>query len=128
MHLTLRYLTISLQDIAAGMAYLHSRNYIHGDLRSPNVFVTEDQHLKIGDFGFARILGTPGGLGGNDPSDTGAVPARLTNPRWQAPEVYAMDQPVATTAADVYRWVGGSGRKWVGGEGGGAGRVGGVAS
>ncbi|KAG2495761.1 hypothetical protein HYH03_006010 [Edaphochlamys debaryana] len=86
---------VMLQDIAAGMAYLHSRNYIHGDLRSPNVFVTEDQHLKIGDFGFARILGNT-----QDP-DAG-VPARLTNPRWQAPEVYAMTNAQATTAADVY--------------------------
>ncbi len=60
------------------MAFLHSRDYIHGDLRSPNVFVTEDQHLKLGDFGFARILGK---------AQNHLVPARLTNPRWQAPEV-----------------------------------------
>lgn len=65
------------------MAYLHSRTYIHGDLRSPNVFVTEDQHLKIGDFGFARIIGTANEDGGE------GVPARFTNPRWQAPEVRA---------------------------------------
>lgn len=43
-----------LHDIAAGMAYLHSRNYMHGDLRTPNVFVATDGHAKIGDFGFAR--------------------------------------------------------------------------
>ncbi|GFR45345.1 hypothetical protein Agub_g6714 [Astrephomene gubernaculifera] len=86
---------IMLQDMAAGMSYLHSRNYIHGDLRSPNVFVSEDQHLKIGDFGFARILGTA-------QNPVQEVPARLTNPRWQAPEVYAMNNPTATTAADVY--------------------------
>ncbi|GLI70654.1 hypothetical protein VaNZ11_015590, partial [Volvox africanus] len=84
---------IMLKDIAAGMAYLHSRDYIHGDLRSPNVFVTEDQHLKIGDFGFARILGK---------AQNQVVPARLTNPRWQAPEVYDIVDPIATTAADVY--------------------------
>ncbi|GLC52106.1 hypothetical protein PLESTB_000583400 [Pleodorina starrii] len=84
---------IMLKDIAAGMAYLHSRDYIHGDLRSPNVFVTEDQHLKLGDFGFARILGK---------AQNNVVPARITNPRWQAPEVYDMADPIATYAADVY--------------------------
>ena len=46
-----------LHNVAAGMAYLHSRNYVHGDLRSPNVFVGLDGHVKIGDFGFARLLG-----------------------------------------------------------------------
>lgn len=48
-----------LHDIAAGMAYLHSRSYLHGDLRTPNIFVASDGHVKIGDFGFARILGEP---------------------------------------------------------------------
>ena len=46
-----------LHNVAAGMAYLHSRNYVHGDLRSPNIFVGLDGHVKIGDFGFARLLG-----------------------------------------------------------------------
>jgi serine/threonine protein kinase len=28
-----------LHDVAAGMMYLHKRHYVHGDLRSPNLFV-----------------------------------------------------------------------------------------
>jgi serine/threonine protein kinase len=28
-----------LHDVAAGMMYLHKRRYVHGDLRSPNLFV-----------------------------------------------------------------------------------------
>jgi serine/threonine protein kinase len=31
-----------LQDVAAGMAYLHSRNCVHGDLRSQILFVGQD--------------------------------------------------------------------------------------
>ena len=31
-----------LHDVAAGMSYLHARNHIHGDLRSPNLFVGAD--------------------------------------------------------------------------------------
>ena len=53
-----------LHNVAAGMAYLHSRNYVHGDLRSPNIFVGLDGHVKIGDFGFARLLGADR-VGGN---------------------------------------------------------------
>ena len=30
---------------------------MHGDLRSPNVFVAQDGHAKVGDFGFAQLLG-----------------------------------------------------------------------
>jgi tRNA A-37 threonylcarbamoyl transferase component Bud32 len=31
-----------LHDISAGMMYLHSRQFVHGDLRSPNLFVARD--------------------------------------------------------------------------------------
>ncbi len=31
-----------LHDIAAGMVYLHNRHFVHGDLRSPNLFVSRD--------------------------------------------------------------------------------------
>lgn len=36
--------------------YLHNRNFVHGDLRSPNLFVASDGHIRIGDFGFCRML------------------------------------------------------------------------
>lgn len=36
-----------LHNVAAGMAYLHSRSYVHGDLRSPNIFVGLDGHVKV---------------------------------------------------------------------------------
>jgi serine/threonine protein kinase len=29
---------------------------VHGDLRSPNLFVASNGKIKIGDFGFCRIL------------------------------------------------------------------------
>jgi hypothetical protein len=31
-----------LHNVAAGLSYLHARNHIHGDLRSPNLFVGAD--------------------------------------------------------------------------------------
>jgi hypothetical protein len=37
-------------------SYLHSRGFVHGDLRSPNLFVASDGRLKIGDFGFCQLL------------------------------------------------------------------------
>uniref|UniRef100_A0A7R9VE76 Protein kinase domain-containing protein n=1 Tax=Chlamydomonas euryale TaxID=1486919 RepID=A0A7R9VE76_9CHLO len=79
-----------LHNIAAGMAYLHSRSYVHGDLRSPNVFVGLDGHVKIGDFGFARLLGD------HESAETN----RTSNPRWLAPEV--LKEGCSSRAADVF--------------------------
>lgn len=35
-----------LHDVAAGMMYLHKRLYVHGDLRSPNLFVGQDGRVR----------------------------------------------------------------------------------
>ena len=35
-----------LHDVAAGMCYLHGRQHIHGDLRSPNLFVGADGMVR----------------------------------------------------------------------------------
>jgi len=43
-------------QIAAGMAYLESQNYIHRDLAARNVLVGENNVVKIADFGLARLI------------------------------------------------------------------------
>lgn len=43
-------------QIAAGMAYLESQNYIHRDLAARNVLVAEPNVVKIADFGLARLI------------------------------------------------------------------------
>lgn len=39
-----------------GIKALHSKNVLHRDLKSANVFVTSNYCLKIGDFGISKIL------------------------------------------------------------------------
>jgi predicted amino acid-binding ACT domain protein len=46
------YLPIAL-DISNGMAYLHSRNIIHRDLKTSNILLTRDHRAKICDFGMS---------------------------------------------------------------------------
>jgi fyn-related kinase len=43
-------------QIASGMAYLESQNYIHRDLAARNVLVAENNVVKIADFGLARLI------------------------------------------------------------------------
>ncbi|KAL8600799.1 Tyrosine-protein kinase Src42A [Nucella lapillus] len=43
-------------QIACGMAYLESQNYIHRDLAARNILVAENNNVKIADFGLARVI------------------------------------------------------------------------
>jgi serine/threonine protein kinase len=42
-------------QVAAAVAYVHSKNVIHADFSTRNVFVFDNWQLKLGDFGGSRI-------------------------------------------------------------------------
>ena len=42
------------QQITKGTDYIHDKKILHRDLKPSNIFLSSDQHLKIGDFGIAK--------------------------------------------------------------------------
>ena len=43
-------------EIGEALNYIHNKNIIHRDLKPNNIFLMKNNHIKIGDFGIARIL------------------------------------------------------------------------
>ena len=45
-----------LSQMCLALAHIHSHNVLHRDLKPQNIFLTEHQDIKIGDFGISRIM------------------------------------------------------------------------
>ncbi|KAG8871013.1 hypothetical protein FRB97_009184 [Tulasnella sp. 331] len=110
----LRFLTMSSQDqashhrrddflrfrentivcgIASGLAYLHDRGIIHGDLKAANVLLGVAIQPVICDFGLTKALGTKYFTTSSGLKGMGSM-------RWMAPELLNGD--TKTTASDMY--------------------------
>lgn len=46
--------TTWIAQIAAGVAHMHSRHVLHRDLSARNVFLAENDDIKVGDFGLSK--------------------------------------------------------------------------
>uniref|UniRef100_A0AAY4EUZ5 non-specific serine/threonine protein kinase n=1 Tax=Denticeps clupeoides TaxID=299321 RepID=A0AAY4EUZ5_9TELE len=72
-----------------GLAYLHSHNMIHRDIKAGNILLTEPGQVKLADFGSASIISPANSFVGT--------------PYWMAPEVIlAMDEGQYDGKVDIW--------------------------
>lgn len=79
-------------DVCRAVEAAHRALIVHRDLKPSNVLVTADGHVKLVDFGIAKLLDTD--------DDATRTHQHAMTPAYAAPEQFARGQ--ITTATDVY--------------------------
>ncbi|OAX33319.1 kinase-like protein [Rhizopogon vinicolor AM-OR11-026] len=91
-----------IQQVAAGLSYLHRKDVVHGDLTGTNIFVDDSGNLRLADFGLSMIAAESGNLTFSS--------LQSGNTRWMAPEFLEppddSDEPQSpqkpTKTGDIY--------------------------
>ena len=75
------------RDCCAGLSFLHSKGFMHCDIKSLNFLVSKELVVKLSDLGEARSL-----LGNND---AGTMPSTIN---WSSPEILSRSTEISDSA------------------------------
>jgi serine/threonine protein kinase len=78
-----RALTI-IEDLCAALSHAHGKSIVHADFKPGNCFLTQNDHVKVLDFGIARAMKDPNAAAGDetlfDPRTIGALTPAYASP------------------------------------------------
>ena len=57
-HIPERDILDVFSQMVSAIRYMHSRNVLHRDLKTANIFLTKEGEAKLGDFGISKIMST----------------------------------------------------------------------
>ncbi|OAX33072.1 kinase-like protein [Rhizopogon vinicolor AM-OR11-026] len=91
-----------IQQVAAGLSYLHGKDVVHGDLTGTNILIDDSGNIRIADFSLSMLVAESGNL------TFGSL--HSGNTRWIAPEFVKLpddsDEPQLplkpTKTGDIY--------------------------
>ncbi|KAG2342792.1 kinase-like protein [Suillus weaverae] len=84
-----------LKDTAKGLAYLHSRQIVHGDLTTNNIMLGDNDKALLIDFGLSNVLE------GIDGSCLTPSPARPGAVRFAAPELLGVEEAISQPTGET---------------------------
>ncbi|KAG2224682.1 hypothetical protein INT45_007927, partial [Circinella minor] len=95
-----------LAEVTLGLAYLHSKNVIHRDVKPDNLLIDQNGHLKLTDFGLSRIgflnRRVRDELSTTSPFDENTPPHALpSSPAPSPEEAPSGSTPVPTPSSDM---------------------------
>ena len=104
------YLTnpvLQISQISAGLAYLHSKDVIHGDVKGANVLISPALTAQLCDFGLSKFADTATSTGGKGGSLPWLSPERMDrpdSPRTKESDVYAFGMTIyeVSNSSDKY--------------------------
>ncbi|CAE6352779.1 unnamed protein product [Rhizoctonia solani] len=80
-------------QLAGAIAYLHEQNVIHGDIKGPNVLISDEGDVQVTDFGVSIM--------DHREIEFSVTSTGAGTQRWQAPEILRGDSD-SSKEADVY--------------------------
>jgi len=80
-----------LNELSDGLAHIHACNFIHLDMKPPNILITATGSLQIADFGLSTIISTSGAAEGVSPALPTAVDGKFV---WEEQTGVAVPSPI----------------------------------